>query len=196
MQSATLPRYEYQIPEPAFTPKIWRRSSIRSSRRNGKGRGWDCRLRGQSSKATVAPSGPRIASAAPCFASHCHWCVRPDVQRKPARSDQISSGNENQRRDPDRFGCHEPDRPPANGKQLFEDQTRSLPAVAELLGFSAQSALARWFRERFGQSITQWRSQSNRKFLIENLYSICSANPGITQEKSQRTDGLAVHRKG
>ena len=80
--------------------------------------------------------------------------------------------------------------------RLIEGQTRSLPAVAELLGFSAQSALARWFRERFGQSITQWRSQSNRKFLIENLYSICSANPGITHEKSQRTDGLAVHRKG
>jgi len=35
-------------------------------------------------------------------------------------SDQISSGNEDQRRDPDRFGCHEPDRPPANGKHLFE----------------------------------------------------------------------------
>ena len=40
--------------------------------------------------------------------------------------------------------------------RLIEDQTRSLPAVAEPLGFSAQSALARWFRERFGQSITQW----------------------------------------
>lgn len=46
--------------------------------------------------------------------------------------------------------------------RLIEDPTRSLPAVAELLGFSAQSALARWFRERFGQSITQWRSQSSR----------------------------------
>jgi AraC-like DNA-binding protein len=31
-----------------------------------------------------------------------------------------------------------------------------LPAVAELLGFSTQSALARWFREEFGRSITQW----------------------------------------
>jgi AraC-like DNA-binding protein len=45
--------------------------------------------------------------------------------------------------------------------RLIEDQTRSLPAVAELLGFSAQSALARWFRERFGQSITQWRLRSS-----------------------------------
>jgi AraC-like DNA-binding protein len=42
--------------------------------------------------------------------------------------------------------------------RLLEDRTRSLQAVAELLGFSAQSALARWFREQFGQSITQWRS--------------------------------------
>ena len=42
--------------------------------------------------------------------------------------------------------------------RLIEDQSRSLPAVAELLGFSAQSALARWFRERFGCSITQWRT--------------------------------------
>ena len=44
--------------------------------------------------------------------------------------------------------------------RLIEDRTRSLPAVAELLGFSNQSALARWFRERFGRSITQWRAQS------------------------------------
>jgi AraC-like DNA-binding protein len=44
--------------------------------------------------------------------------------------------------------------------RLIEDQSRSLPAVAELLGFSAQSALARWFRERFGCSISQWRDDS------------------------------------
>jgi AraC-like DNA-binding protein len=41
--------------------------------------------------------------------------------------------------------------------RLVEDKARSLPAVAELLGFSAQSALARWFRDRFGCSITEWR---------------------------------------
>ena len=45
--------------------------------------------------------------------------------------------------------------------RLIEDRTRSLPAVAELLGFSNQSALARWFRERFGRSITQWRAKSS-----------------------------------
>jgi hypothetical protein len=38
---------------------------------------------------------------------------------------------------------------------------RSLPVVAELLVLSAQSALAHWFRERFGKSITQWRSGSS-----------------------------------
>jgi AraC-like DNA-binding protein len=42
--------------------------------------------------------------------------------------------------------------------RLIEDPNRSLPAVAELLGFSAQSALARWFKERFGCSVTQWRA--------------------------------------
>jgi AraC-like DNA-binding protein len=40
-------------------------------------------------------------------------------------------------------------------RRLIEDQSRSLPAVAELLGFSAQSALARWFRERFGCAKTK-----------------------------------------
>lgn len=43
--------------------------------------------------------------------------------------------------------------------RLIEDRGRSLPAVAELLGFSAQSALARWFREHFGCSISQWRAR-------------------------------------
>lgn len=47
--------------------------------------------------------------------------------------------------------------------RLIEDQSRSLPAVAELLGFSAQSALARWFRERFGCSITQWRANAKSR---------------------------------
>lgn len=51
--------------------------------------------------------------------------------------------------------------------RLIEDQSRSLPAVAELLGFSAQSALARWFRERFGCSITQWRTNPKGRVLVE-----------------------------
>lgn len=41
--------------------------------------------------------------------------------------------------------------------RLVEDRTTPLADMAELLGFSAQSAMARWFRHRFGCSITQWR---------------------------------------
>ncbi len=43
-------------------------------------------------------------------------------------------------------------------ERLIEDSNRPLADIAELLGFSAQSAMARWFRGRFGCSITQWRS--------------------------------------
>ena len=42
--------------------------------------------------------------------------------------------------------------------RLIEDSNRPLAGIAELLGFSAQSAMARWFRGHFGCSITQWRS--------------------------------------
>jgi AraC-like DNA-binding protein len=42
--------------------------------------------------------------------------------------------------------------------RLIEDGNRPLAEIAELLGFSAQSAMARWFRGHFGCSITQWRS--------------------------------------
>jgi AraC-like DNA-binding protein len=42
--------------------------------------------------------------------------------------------------------------------RLIEDSNRPLAGIAELLGFSAQSAMARWFRGRFGCSLTQWRS--------------------------------------
>ena len=41
--------------------------------------------------------------------------------------------------------------------QLIEDPRRQFSAIAEQLGFSAQSAMARWFRHRFGCSITDWR---------------------------------------
>jgi AraC-like DNA-binding protein len=42
--------------------------------------------------------------------------------------------------------------------RLIEDSGRPLVGIAELLGFSAQSAMARWFSGRFGCSITQWRN--------------------------------------
>jgi AraC-like DNA-binding protein len=51
--------------------------------------------------------------------------------------------------------------------RLIEDRNRSLPAVAELLGFSAQSALARWFRERFGCSITEWRKNPRHTWMAK-----------------------------
>lgn len=46
--------------------------------------------------------------------------------------------------------------------RLIESETHSLPAVAELVGFSSQSALARWFRDRFGRSISAWREERGR----------------------------------
>lgn len=41
--------------------------------------------------------------------------------------------------------------------QLIEDPARPLADIAVQLGFSAQSAMARWFRGRFGCTITDWR---------------------------------------
>ena len=41
--------------------------------------------------------------------------------------------------------------------QLIEDPGRPLADIAAQLGFSAQSAMARWFRSHFGCTITDWR---------------------------------------
>jgi AraC-like DNA-binding protein len=49
--------------------------------------------------------------------------------------------------------------------RLVEDGNRPLKEIVELLGFSAQSAMARWFRASFGCSITQWRSGSRQRTL-------------------------------
>jgi AraC-like DNA-binding protein len=49
--------------------------------------------------------------------------------------------------------------------RLIEDSNRPLAGIAELLGFSAQSAMARWFRGRFGCSLTQWRNGIRPKAL-------------------------------
>jgi AraC-like DNA-binding protein len=43
--------------------------------------------------------------------------------------------------------------------RLIENPATPIADVAERLGFSAQSAMARWFRRRFGCSITQWRKE-------------------------------------
>jgi len=48
--------------------------------------------------------------------------------------------------------------------RLVEDRTTPIAGIAELLGFSAQSAMARWFRHRFGCSITQWRRNHRPPF--------------------------------
>lgn len=42
--------------------------------------------------------------------------------------------------------------------RLIEERSRPLGEIARQLGFSAQSAMARWFKGRFGCSITAWRS--------------------------------------
>ena len=49
--------------------------------------------------------------------------------------------------------------------RLIEDHSRPLTTVAEMLGFSAQSAMARWFKGRFGRSITAWRSDARERAL-------------------------------
>jgi AraC-like DNA-binding protein len=42
--------------------------------------------------------------------------------------------------------------------RLIQDRSRPLSQIAEMVGFSAQSAMARWFRGRFGCSVTEWRT--------------------------------------
>lgn len=49
--------------------------------------------------------------------------------------------------------------------RLIEDRHRPLADVAELLGFSAQSAMARWFKGRFGRSVTEWRGDAREQAL-------------------------------
>jgi AraC-like DNA-binding protein len=49
--------------------------------------------------------------------------------------------------------------------RLIEDRSRPLASVAEMLGFSAQSAMARWFKGRFGRSISEWRGDAREQAL-------------------------------
>jgi AraC-like DNA-binding protein len=42
--------------------------------------------------------------------------------------------------------------------RYVENRDRSLTMIAELLGFSALSAFSRWFRSRFGCSVSEWRA--------------------------------------
>jgi AraC-like DNA-binding protein len=50
--------------------------------------------------------------------------------------------------------------------RLIEDGDRPLKEMPALLGFSAQSAMARWFRGRFGCSISQWRSDDGQRAAV------------------------------
>lgn len=42
--------------------------------------------------------------------------------------------------------------------RFIEDSRRPLHALADMLGFSAASAMARWFRGRFGCTVSAWRA--------------------------------------
>jgi AraC-like DNA-binding protein len=42
--------------------------------------------------------------------------------------------------------------------RYIDNRDRSLTTTAELLGFSALSAFSRWFRAKFGCSVSQWRA--------------------------------------
>ena len=49
--------------------------------------------------------------------------------------------------------------------RLIDERSRPLAEIAEMIGFSAQSAMARWFHARFGCSISAWRSDPRRQVL-------------------------------
>ena len=42
--------------------------------------------------------------------------------------------------------------------RYIDNRNRPLSVIAELLGFSALSAFSRWFRSRFGCSVSEWRA--------------------------------------
>jgi AraC-like DNA-binding protein len=48
------------------------------------------------------------------------------------------------------------------------NRDRPLATVSELLGFSAQSAFSRWFRGRFGCSVSQWRASESRAVIAQD----------------------------
>jgi len=50
--------------------------------------------------------------------------------------------------------------------RLIDERSRPLAEISEMVGFSAQSAMARWFRERFGCSITEWRNDPRERMRI------------------------------
>jgi AraC-like DNA-binding protein len=79
--------------------------------------------------------------------------------------------------------------------RMIEDGNRPLAGIAELLGFSAQSAMARWFRGRFGCSVSQWRSGIRPKALTtvssrggasKNRSTSKTKRPPVSSRRSNR----------
>ena len=69
-------RPEYPTPARVSPTTNWSAFSTHSSRRNRKGRGWDCRSRERSLKVTAASSGLRTAPAARCSPLSFRWPKR------------------------------------------------------------------------------------------------------------------------
>jgi AraC-like DNA-binding protein len=51
--------------------------------------------------------------------------------------------------------------------RYIDNRERPLASVAELLGFSALSAFSRWFRGRFGCSVSQWRASEGHAAIAQ-----------------------------
>jgi AraC-like DNA-binding protein len=51
--------------------------------------------------------------------------------------------------------------------RYIDNRERPLASVAELLGFSALSAFSRWFRGRFGCSVSQWRASEGHAAITQ-----------------------------
>ena len=47
--------------------------------------------------------------------------------------------------------------------RYIANRERPLSAVAEMLGFSHSSAFSRWFKKRFGRSVSAWRATNQVK---------------------------------
>src|SRR5215471_7195177 len=59
--------------------------------------------------------------------------------------------------------------------RYIENRDRPLSGTADLLGFSAQSAFSRWFRAKFGCSVSEWRA---------GQLTVSAATPSRSTEKS------------
>ncbi|MGB8608301.1 AraC family transcriptional regulator [Bradyrhizobium sp.] len=55
--------------------------------------------------------------------------------------------------------------------RYIDNRDRPLASLAELLGFSALSAFSRWFRTRFGCSVSEWRAGRAPSMPTEAAYS-------------------------